>query len=241
MLLVLVSAMTTVMGARDASMRVALISMGCALVSAGVLVMSVRARTAAWDGEDETLADRDAFRDAPMPCSAPGAAPAPTGTASETENAPPAPPARDPVGAVESVPTPTPPSSPLAPTPGAPPSGPNVVANGASTVLETVLGLQAPGPGVLGRLRRPPLLGSATPRAPLAARAEDSRPNGRRSGGEACAVPRQPTSVPASASGGPRKRPRTRGAAGDNARVRPAPNGSAPAKQARPREKVGKA
>jgi hypothetical protein len=241
-LLVLVSAMTMVIGARDASMRVALISMGCALVSAAVLVMSVRARTAAWDRDDEAVAEQDAFRDAPLPSSRPGHAAAPTGTASQAETGPPAAPGRDPVGTAESAPGPTPaaPPSRPAPTPAAPPSGPNVVAPGASSVLETVLGLQAPGPGVLGRLRRPPLVGSATPRASLATRADDSRANGRRPGGEACAVPRQPKSVPASASAGPRKQARTRGAGEGNASVRPAPNRSAPAKQARPREKAGK-
>jgi hypothetical protein len=78
---------------------------------------------------------------------------------------------------------------------------------GPRSPFEPALDLKAPGPGMLGRLRRRPLTASQTPRPPLTTRAEEPRPRVRRSSGDECAAasrPRSASVAPTRAAEGPR-------------------------------------
>lgn len=227
-ILVLVACATLVMGVRDSSMGVVLISIGCGAVSGAVLVISVKARTAS--GGDDAEAGGP-----PPPLPRTGRAVIFDATVAHDWNPWPAPAAPTsgpqvadadassvPAQALAVVP------EPPAPTAASSPSGPP-------------LDLVAPGPGVLGRLRRRPLAVTESPGPPLTTRPDVAGPGARRSNGEACAAGRRPKSdsqspaaVPAKAAGG------TRGSAGAKARV-PTPGPSTPRSRAAPKSAARKA
>ena len=241
-LLVAVSCMTLAMGVRDSSMRVVFISIGCGIVSGAVLIASIKGRTEGAHGRPAGTADGyvPVVSDPLRPSTRPAHTVTFTGTVPLGEPAWRQPPDPGQAAARGSLPpTVAPDSAPLrAPSPEEPP-----------------LDLQAPGPGFIGRLRRPQLMGGAGPGPPVSSPPEDVRPSARRSSGEACASTRQPRAATPPASAVPRKSgERSRTEAGAKSRVPPgasaarsratgtpaAGNGTVPARQARPPTKAGK-
>ena len=127
----------------------------------------------------------------------------------------------------------------------------------APSPFHAAVGLQAPGPGSLGRLRRRPLAGSGSPRPPLTTALQDSGAGARRSDANACAAGRRPKSDSRSAPAAPAKAAAARtkarvppgvptkavarkaaGANGSSGNRQVSANGTGPAKQARPEERA---
>ena len=164
--LLLVASVMLVIGLLQSSMQVVFLALGGNVVAGIALAVSVlRGRSTASPprARKTTLGLTGMFANSRIGLPAP-----PASTSSPTDSTD----DRASIGAPAAPPPPPPPPSPPPPRPS--PRFP----------LDPTVELKAPGPGLLGRLRRRPLAERETSRPPLTALGDDARPTTRKSRGE---------------------------------------------------------